>query len=388
MGRRRDLIELDGLLTRTRSNSKTGLMFQETRQAAILREIEIRGEIKVTEYARRTGLSPMTIRRDLASLREKGLVDRIHGGAISPGTAALQPDVGNKRKISIATIGMIVPASTYYFPAIIRGAEAAASERGVRLILGVSDYSQEEECRQIQRMLSNDFDGLIVTPSDSFEPGSLTYKMLGEVDIPVVIMERLLDGASAQTPFQAVRTDHAHGAEISVRHLLALGHRRLALATRPSPTEPLVHQGFERALRAAATGTARYVHGRIAPTGDGLAAVRGSLEHFLKRCVDERVTAALVLPDEAAVTLMELTQDSSLELPEGFTIVAYDDEIASLAPVPLTAVAPPKWQVGYTALKMCFDDISSSTAVPRPARVRAALLPELIVRESSLLQNG
>ena len=36
---------------------------------------------------------------------------------------------------------MIVPTARYYFPGIIRGAETAAQELGVRLVLGVSNYS-------------------------------------------------------------------------------------------------------------------------------------------------------------------------------------------------------------------------------------------------------
>jgi len=357
-------------------------MFQETRQAAILREIEVRGEVQVTDYAKRTGLSTMTIRRDLSVLREKGLVERIHGGAVAPGGGDLgQPGKGGK-KVSIATIGMVVPAATYYFPAIIKGAEAAAAERGVRLILGVSDYSPDEECRQIKRLLENGVDGLIVTPSESFSTDSVTYKVLAHVPVPVVIMERSIDGASAETPFQSVRTDHAHGAEIGVRHLVSLGHRRLALATRKSPTAPLVREGFERAL-SAVLPDGKYLHGDIPAADQGILAIRQALAHFFKRCVEGGVTAAVVLPDEAAVTLMEIAQDSGLNLPGGFTIVAYDDEIASLAPVPLTAVAPPKRDIGYLAMKMCFDDISGPLRRTATARSRITLLPTLTIRESS-----
>ena len=357
-------------------------MIQERRHAAILREIEVRGEVLVTDYAKRTGLSTMTIRRDLALLREKGLVERIHGGAVAPGSTGLDETAKAVAKVSIATVGMVVPAASYYYPATIQGAEAAAAERGVKLILGISGYSVEEERRQIRRLVDNGVDGLIVTPSEAFRSDSPSYNILAHLNIPVVIAERSLDGLSAETPMQSVRTDHAHGAEAAVRHLVSLGHRRLALATRKSPTAPLVHEGFQRALNSLFPGS-DYLLGEVPSINQGISSVHDSLADFLEKCVSGKFTAAIVLPDAAAVTLAEIAQDSGLSIPEDLSIVAYDDELAALAPVPLTAVAPPKRDVGYLALKLCFDGISISTRTPAMARSRITLLPTLNVREST-----
>ena len=51
------------------------------RHEVILTEIRQRGAVRVTELAAQLGVSDMTIRRDLDSLAEAGLIEKVHGGA-------------------------------------------------------------------------------------------------------------------------------------------------------------------------------------------------------------------------------------------------------------------------------------------------------------------
>ena len=86
-------------------------MIAEERRERILREIVLRGRIEVTDFAERAGLTGMTIRRDLSVLAERGLVRRVHGGAVLP-EAADAPAVGARgigtSARPVATIGLIV----------------------------------------------------------------------------------------------------------------------------------------------------------------------------------------------------------------------------------------------------------------------------------------
>lgn len=52
------------------------------RQQAILAEATVRGRVEVSALAERFGVTPETIRRDLASLERLGAVRRVHGGAL------------------------------------------------------------------------------------------------------------------------------------------------------------------------------------------------------------------------------------------------------------------------------------------------------------------
>ena len=53
------------------------------RQERILSEVRQRGAVRVSELARSMSVSDMTIRRDIDRLSGDGLVERVHGGALS-----------------------------------------------------------------------------------------------------------------------------------------------------------------------------------------------------------------------------------------------------------------------------------------------------------------
>ena len=53
------------------------------RKQKILEILEKNGSVKVTELSKTLGTSEVTIRNDLADMENKGLLSRVHGGAIS-----------------------------------------------------------------------------------------------------------------------------------------------------------------------------------------------------------------------------------------------------------------------------------------------------------------
>src|SRR3954467_12011418 len=60
-------------------------MLAQQRQAAILDLVRRHGGVRVSQLVRQFGVSDMTIRRDLEALAERGLVDKVHGGATVAG---------------------------------------------------------------------------------------------------------------------------------------------------------------------------------------------------------------------------------------------------------------------------------------------------------------
>jgi DeoR/GlpR family transcriptional regulator of sugar metabolism len=65
------------------------VVLAQQRQAAILDRVRAAGGVRVSELATEYGVSDMTIRRDLESLADRGLLAKVHGGAttVSPGSA-------------------------------------------------------------------------------------------------------------------------------------------------------------------------------------------------------------------------------------------------------------------------------------------------------------
>lgn len=352
-------------------------MLSGERHEKILRELELRGTLTVNDFAAKTGLSTMTIRRDLTQLASQGLLRRVHGGAVR--NASERPGEGEYRRSRqpLATLGLIVPTTGYYFPEIIRGAEAAARAHNARLILGVSNYSVDDEHRQLRRMVANSVDGILLASAGPLDPGSPTFELLAGLSIPVVLVER------SSRAFESVMSDHSYGAELAIEHLAAQGHRRIGLAIAKSATAPWLRESHSRMVAQLGLESDAPVleYERLGP---GLSNNQAELTQFLEDCRRTGTTAALVLPDEEAITLIHIAEESGMEVPRDFAIVAYDDEVAELAPVPLTSIAPPKRDVGHAAVTMCIERLAGKQGSALSSALRRVnLAPALIVRESS-----
>jgi DeoR/GlpR family transcriptional regulator of sugar metabolism len=91
------------------------MMDVQTRREIALELLQERGEVAVSELCERTGVSSMTIRRDLEVLEQEGALRRVHGGAISsdsrgyaaPYTVRAQRNAGSKERIGKAAAALL-----------------------------------------------------------------------------------------------------------------------------------------------------------------------------------------------------------------------------------------------------------------------------------------
>ena len=341
----------------------------------------MRGRIEVADFAARTGLSGMTIRRDLAVLAERDLIRRVHGGAVLPESASA-PAVGAQgigtASRPLATIGLVVPDAGYYFPPLIRGASEAARAAGARLVLGITNYAPAEESRQLARLSADGADAVMLVTARPDVLDDELWNLIAAIDTPVVLVERAADGAPTSLRVDAVRSDHAFGAELAVDHLAERGHRTVGLLCQETATASWIIRGYTRAVERHGMSPAPIMTAQSPRWGDGSRSE--TIREFLNACVDAGATASLVLPDEMAIDLLDALDRRGARVPEDFAIVAYDDEIASLARIPLTAVSPPRMAVGRTAVETCIMRLEQRDAAPVH---RVKLTPTLHMRDSS-----
>lgn len=353
-------------------------MLAEERREVLLRLVERRGAIKVKDLAVEMGVSAVTVRQDVRELAGRGLIVRVHGGAMSP-TAAQVADVAGPSVARPSTrqgtaFGLIVPPGGYYYPEIIRGVQDAARTHGVRIVLAVSGETLADNQEQVRRLIAAGVDGLLLMPRAGLEPVDLAEEWLAGLEIPVVLVDRRAAGQAGR--LEQVASDHAQGAGLAVRHLAGLGHQRIALVARAeSPNTPLIREGYASACRALGL-----------PPGPeyGIDPAEGQVsaewfEELVPAVEAGDVRAALVHNDLDAVALVGLLQAHGLRIPEDLAIVTYDDEVAELSDVPLTAVAPPKRAVGEWAV----DLMRRRLAEPTAPLAELLLRPELRVRDSS-----
>ncbi|WP_458116489.1 substrate-binding domain-containing protein [Arthrobacter sp. D2-10] len=349
------------------------------RRQSILHIVEHEGAQSAKQLAERLNVSAVTLRRDVEELAAQGLVQRTHG-AVAPTREPLP-----LTSSSGATIGLVLPHSTYYYDGIITGAKAAAAAAGAKLVLGVSDYDRAIEVHQVQRLIAKGIDGLIIAPTPDFESGQLDSEQqqwLVSLEPPVVLVERPVCAIGEAAVLDSISSSHRIGAALAVRHLSELGHRQVACLIISGPNSPQVLSGFKDAADAAGLKT-------VAVIREGTPGSDDAAEDLL-RAVKDGATALFVHNDQLAVRCIMWLEDAGIEIPGDVSLIGYDDVIAGVADIPLTALAPSKHAVGYRAVQRVLTRIKEGGFgnQARPAAERlptehVELVPRLHVRQST-----
>ncbi|WP_162616522.1 substrate-binding domain-containing protein [Xylanimonas allomyrinae] len=356
------------------------------RRAAIERELRLTGKVNVAELARAMATSPISIRRDLNTLVERGVARRIHGGAIAVGQRQPTPPTPRPRPVrrpgaegTPTTIGLLVPSARYYYAGVLDGVKAAAAQTRVRVVLAVSGYSQAEERSQIQRLVQRGVDAIVATPAQVARDDAATYDLLRDLPLPVVLMER--DGGDEYALLDSVRSDHAYGARMAFGRLAGAGHRAVMLVcAEDTATSAWLHAGFE--ARRELFDPARTERMAIPSAPEYAPELRTRIDEVLDRCAELGVTGAVVHPDVAAILMAQRARERGIDIPRELEIIAYDDEVAALADPPLDAIAPPKHEVGRLALRLAIERARTSPTGALPRHI--ALPPSLVLRGMGL----
>ncbi|WP_427016490.1 substrate-binding domain-containing protein [Pseudarthrobacter sp. P1] len=320
------------------------------------------------QLASGTGLSLTTVRRAFDELVESGLVVRRQGA----GSFVAPPQPVRRR--SRFTVGVLLPDTQLYYPRVLQGIEQTLSAADVSLQLSTYNYQPEREDASIDFLLGSGVDGLILVPTLTGipEPSRRVAELMG-LGVPVILLERSLTDLGPGDRSEHVCSDHQGGAYDAVAHLRALGHGRIALLTRTNtPTEPAIVAGYERA--AADMGFAPQIVRRTKLEWED-----GAAEGMLAALREVGATAALVFGDREAALLEAAARRAGVRIPEDLALVSYDDELADVAEVPLTAVAPAKHRMGRMAAEIMLRRLVEGTECPLH---QVRLRPGLVVRES------
>ncbi|WP_168217733.1 substrate-binding domain-containing protein [Occultella kanbiaonis] len=349
------------------------------RQERFLRLLRAKGSVAVGALAAEFDVSEMTVRRDLNALAARGLAVRVHGGATVPDApgpdAAASPS--DPRDAHYLTIGLVLPGAEYYWSPVIAGARAAAARANVRLILRITSYEAREDRHQVQALLASArVDGLIIAPNLDREGGGDLVTWLDALPIPVVLVERRPPGVPVRR-LEWVATDHAAGGVLAVQHLLAHGHRRIAVCTGPTATTEDLIQGWQSELRTRGLDAAEQFAMRVDLTERGRQEAAAEL---LDRCAETGTTAVIVHPDVLTITVVQRCLDLGISIPEDLAIVSYDDEVAALIDPPVSSVMPLKQDVGRMAVELIHARLLEGDRRP-PHRL--TVMPVLNVRGSS-----
>ncbi|MEU6930916.1 substrate-binding domain-containing protein [Streptomyces sp. 2RAF24] len=319
--------------------------------------------------AAETGVSVTTVRRAYEDLVALGLVQRRQGA----GTFAAHR--AEEERADRRVVGVLVPDTAFYYPRVLQGIEQELAAAGARLVLACSHYDQAEEDAAVVRLLGAGVHGLLLVPSlhTAADPGRRAEELLA-LPVPAVLVERRLAAHGPGDPTEHVCTDHEGGAYDAVRHLKALGHLRFGLVVRSdAPTTAPIESGFARAVADLGLPEACRESEAMGEWDAGRA------DRAVAALREAGVTAALCFGDREATLVLGAARRAGLRVPEDLALISYDNEFADVAETPLTAVSPPKFQLGRLAAQILLRRLAEGDAAPLH---QVQLRPRLVVRAS------
>jgi DNA-binding LacI/PurR family transcriptional regulator len=360
------------------SGPETRSALAEARRNELLSILATEGVVRISDLAERLNVTPITLRRDVTAMAAEGLLRRVHGGAAA---IEKEPDGGDGTPATATAtpIGILVPSMDYYWPGVIRGAEESAARLGIRLVLRGSSYEADDMRPQLERLLErNRVEGIVVAPNMAAAHTLEALEWLAATGTPAVLVERTAAVGPLHTSLESVNSDHPQGAELALRHLVGLGHRRVGLATSAaSPTSNPVRRGWHEArVQVNLTGQDTVDHELPEPASPEW---DHAADHLLDECESRGITALLIHADAAATALVQRWESRGHSVPGDLSVVAYDDEFAGLFTPRLTAVRPPRLSLGRTAIEL----LSARLADPQRPAHRVIITPSLRIREST-----
>lgn len=269
-------------------------------------------------------------------------------------------------------LSLLIPDITNpFFTTVARGAEDAAMRLGYKLLFGNSDENLEKEKEYVDMILSTRVDGVLFSPASDLSGPHL--QTLRRHRIPFVLLDRSVLGIDCD----AVTGDSRAGARKLVEHLLALGHRRIAIVNGSLAVSTARERlaGYREAL----------AQGGI-PDDEAL-----TLNMNYKQFADEealRRLLALPSPPTAvfagnnflAVGIIRKLIDLGIRVPGQISVVCFDDLGASVIDPFFTVVSQPAYQFGAAGIQLLIERIKGATT---PDWKKLVLPSELIVRSSS-----
>ena len=235
-----------------------------------------------------------------------------------------------------------------------------------------SSHSEQKALEAALGAMRGRVDGLIVMSPD-LDQQRLRSSLAA---CPAVV---LLNCAARTPAFDTFKIDNVGGASAMTKHLLSLGHRRIAFiagAARNVDADER-RRGFRLALRAArvSRNPSLEIAGDFTEAGGYRAA-----KALIALPAARRPTAIFAANDSMAVGALSALRAVRVSVPKEIAVVGFDDiPIAQYTSPPLTSVHVPIIELGERATTRL---VGALTSDGRPRRVCETLRTELVVRHS------
>jgi LacI family transcriptional regulator len=325
--------------------------------------------VTLADLAREAGTSASTASRALsgrgyvsAPVRERLLetADRL-GYVANASARALKQRTSRVVGVVVSDLG------NQFYARLALGIEQTLREAGYQMMIIGDNSDPTAESEAARTFVAMNAAGVIMTPV-----GPAPAAVLARHGVPVVEVDRRLSGVACD----AVVVDNERGAREATSHLLARGHRRVALLV--ADTDWTTDAGRLRGYLGAHVDADVPVDARL------ILRVRfhaADAEDRIGALLDrERPTAIFAGNNALAEHAWEVVRRRDLRLPDDVALVAFDDvPWMKMVDPPITAVAQPTIEIGRRAAALLLHRAEHPAALPRVE----CLQPALVVRGST-----
>ena len=311
----------------------------------------------IRDVARRAGVSPITVSRvinnsgSVSEETRKEVEAAILELRYVPNTMARS--LRSRRTQTLALL--ITDVTNPFWTTVARGVEDKAVENGFSVILCNTDEDAEKQENYIDVLVQKRVDGAIIAPVNR---DAAALRSFDEHSIPYVVIDGRLDDIDTDL----VVGDSVGGAYALTKHLIDLGHRRIAIIAGPksAPTADDRYAGYLKALKE--TGI---------PADEQLSR-RGGFDQesgyeltlkFLE--LEDRPTALFAGNNLIGLGALIALRERGIRVPDGMAVVAFDEipQLSVVCPF-LTVADQPAYEMGAIATELLLERLAR---VPAPA---------------------
>ena len=330
-----------------------------------------RGQARIADVAARAGVGVATVSRVLnghASVRpstRERVAEAIEALNYRPSSLARGLSLQRTMVVAALLPWFTNPSAVQRVRGIVEGLS------GSQYDLMVFDIESEDRQRRAFELFDRGdrADGLLVV---STLPPESEIERIRAAGIPCVLID------AVHSCFPSIAVDDVAGGEIATRHLVNLGHHRIALIGDPPPEFRFDWsrdrtRGYQSALASAGIeARSDYVR-----EGTRLPHVARAVAAELLSMA-ERPTAIFAASDTQALGALDAARSLGIRVPEELSVIGFDDiEVAGL--VGLTTVRQPLLQSGRRGAGLLLEALAGRTVEP----LRELLPLELVVRSTT-----
>jgi LacI family transcriptional regulator len=301
------------------------------------------------------------------------------------------------RKQRTFTLGHILQsiAPNPFFAGVALGVEKEANRHGCGVVLYTTQGDAERERKGVETLIRRRVDAIIFTKIAH----EANVELAARSGIPVVQVERV-----TSVPTDSVTADNYPGAFEATRHLIELGHEKIAfLGVAPSSL-----------VERDAGGRGAFVSDRCSVEGERLSGyldalddadlqvrrelmdlsgtyyaldwARTTMDHMLALPADRRPTAVFATCDMLAAGVLQGIHARGMRVPDDISVVGFDDTYATYLTPPLSTARQPMFEMGQAAARLAIEALQTDLEHRPPRSER--LSTHLVIRESTCQATG